>query len=75
MNIKTDFFDEQRFAPDADQWPLVGYLMKPFGYSNFPKEIMPAPKEWVEKEANMVFYREHEKVSSFLSDENEEEIV
>jgi microsomal epoxide hydrolase len=31
------------------------------GYSNFPKELIPSPKSWVETEANLVWYREHEK--------------
>lgn len=54
------FGNLQRFSPAP--WPGTGYLSKPFGYSNFPKEIIPWPKSWVEKDGNLVFYREHEKV-------------
>src|SRR5271163_1306965 len=57
------FRNVQRFS--GESWPGTGYLSKPFGYSNFPKEIIPSPKSWVEKEGNLVFYREHEKVCSF----------
>jgi hypothetical protein len=53
----------QRFAPN---FKLAPYLKKPMGYSYFPKEITPTPKSWVETEANLVFYREHDKVCLFL---------
>ena len=46
------------------------FLEKPLGYSYFPKEITPTRKSWVETQASMLFYREHEKVGllSLLSD-------
>jgi hypothetical protein len=50
----------QRFLPNYN--PTPPYLKKPLDYSYFPKEITPIPKTWVETEANLVFYREHEKV-------------
>lgn len=50
----------QRFSSEPS--PGASYLSKPMGYSNFPKEIIPAPKAWVEKDGNLVFFRDHEKV-------------
>ncbi|CAI0650536.1 unnamed protein product, partial [Colletotrichum noveboracense] len=36
---------------------------KPFGVSNFPRELVPAPRAWVEKTSpNLIFYKDYEKV-------------
>uniref|UniRef100_L2G923 Epoxide hydrolase, putative n=1 Tax=Colletotrichum fructicola (strain Nara gc5) TaxID=1213859 RepID=L2G923_COLFN len=35
---------------------------KPFGVSNFPRELVPAPRAWVEKTfPNLIFYKDYEK--------------
>ncbi|KAJ7218632.1 Alpha/Beta hydrolase protein [Mycena pura] len=34
------------------------YHEKPIGYTCFPCEIIPVPKSWVEKDGNLVFYRQ-----------------
>ncbi|KAF2793326.1 epoxide hydrolase [Melanomma pulvis-pyrius CBS 109.77] len=36
------------------------YVTKPLGHSYFAKEIVPAPRSWVENTGNLVFYRQHE---------------
>jgi hypothetical protein len=38
------------------------FIKKPLGYSYFPKELVPTPKDWVATTGNLVFHREHEKV-------------
>ena len=40
-------------------------IEKPLGYSFF-KDLMITPKEWAEKENNLVFFRAHDKVSRSL---------
>jgi microsomal epoxide hydrolase len=42
------------------------HITKPFGFSAFPKEIVPSPRSWIETTGNLVFYREHDKVRSGL---------
>lgn len=39
------------------------YISKPLGYSLYPKEMSPIPQSWVATIGNLVFYREHDKVS------------
>ena len=39
------------------------YINKPMGFSWFPKELAPIPQAWVETTGNLVFHREHAKVS------------
>jgi len=39
------------------------YLDKPLGYSLFPKEIVPVPREWAALTGRLVWFRRHEKVS------------
>lgn len=36
------------------------FIEKPFGYSLFPKELLPAPKAWVETTGNLSFFRRHQ---------------
>lgn len=38
------------------------YIHKPFGFSYFPLELLPAPRSWVELTGDLVFWREHTKV-------------
>ncbi|PGG96655.1 microsomal epoxide hydrolase [Blastomyces parvus] len=40
---------------------------KPFGYSNFPKEICPTPVAWARTLGDMVFYKEHDKGGHFAA--------
>lgn len=44
----------------------IWYIHKPFGFSWFPKEIAPVPKEWIATTANLVFFRQHAEVRLFL---------
>jgi hypothetical protein len=38
---------------------------KPYGFSYFPFELAPAPKAWAEAAGNLVFHREHAKVTYY----------
>lgn len=42
---------------------MNSYLKVPYGFSSFPLELYSSPKEWIETTGNLVFYREHDKVS------------
>ncbi|CZT11808.1 related to epoxide hydrolase [Rhynchosporium agropyri] len=55
-----------RFLP-LDQQPAQPKVCVPFGFSNFPKEIIPVPRHWAETEGNLVFYREHKKGGHFAA--------
>jgi len=59
-----------RFEP-VPKWQTE-FFKKPLGFSNFPKEVTPTPKSWVEIEANLVFYREHVKGGHFAALEQPE---
>jgi len=39
------------------------HINKPFGFSYFPKEIAPVPQRWAATTGDLVYYREHDKVS------------
>lgn len=39
---------------------------KPFGFSHFPKEILPVPRAWVERTGRVTFWREHDKGGHFV---------
>ena len=43
-------------------------IRKPFGYSSFPEEIIGTPRAWLEQTSDLVFYREHKKVTPLLND-------
>lgn len=42
---------------------IVNTLKVPYGFSSFPLEIYSSPKEWIKTTGNLVYYREHDKVS------------
>ncbi|KZL73892.1 epoxide hydrolase [Colletotrichum tofieldiae] len=49
---------------------------KPFGVSNFPHELVPAPKAWVEKTfPNLVFYKDYERGGHFPALEEPETML
>ncbi|PMD42060.1 alpha/beta-hydrolase [Hyaloscypha variabilis F] len=58
-----------RFIPGFN---IPRFVEKPLGYSYFPKEITPTPQSWVKTQANVVFYREHEKGGHFAALEQPE---
>ncbi|TLD22291.1 hypothetical protein PspLS_08212 [Pyricularia sp. CBS 133598] len=47
----------------------------PVGVSHFPKEIAGSPRAWVEKENNIVFWREHAKGGHFAAYEQPKEFA
>ncbi|KAH7364659.1 epoxide hydrolase [Rhexocercosporidium sp. MPI-PUGE-AT-0058] len=56
----------RRFLPPPHQ-PSEPKVRVPFGFSNFPKELIPVPRSWAETEGNLVFYREHKKGGHFAA--------
>ncbi|KAI9053690.1 hypothetical protein LZ554_002643 [Drepanopeziza brunnea f. sp. 'monogermtubi'] len=63
-----------RFLP-KDQQPTIAYVSVPFGFSNFPKEILPVPKSWAAAAGNLVFYREHDTGGHFAALEKPEVLL
>ncbi|KAI6715282.1 epoxide hydrolase [Diplocarpon mali] len=63
-----------RFLP-KDEQPVQPYVKVPFGFSNFPKELIPVPKSWAATEGNLVFYREHSKGGHFAALEQPEVLL
>ncbi|CRG84602.1 epoxide hydrolase, putative [Talaromyces islandicus] len=51
------------------------YIHKPFGFSYFPKEVMPSPRSWVEASGNVVYWKTHEKGGHFAALEHPEYIA
>lgn len=51
------------------------YIKVPYGCSAFPKEIAMMPRSWVEKAANLKFFREHERGGHFAMHEKPDELV
>ncbi|KDQ08979.1 hypothetical protein BOTBODRAFT_37508 [Botryobasidium botryosum FD-172 SS1] len=47
--------------------PASAYITKPFGFSWFPKEVIPVPKSWAAAAGNLVFFRQHEKGGHFAA--------
>jgi microsomal epoxide hydrolase len=43
------------------------YMSKPFGYSYFPKELIPIPIEWVRTSGNLVWDRVHDRGGHFAA--------
>jgi microsomal epoxide hydrolase len=51
------------------------HFTKPFGYSYFPKEIAPIPKDWVATTGNMVWFRAHDAGGHFAAMEKPKEFL
>lgn len=43
------------------------YVKVPMGYSYFPEELAPVPKDWAAKSGNLVWYREHTEGGHFAA--------
>lgn len=48
---------------------------KPFGFSSFPEEIQPVPREWVERTGRVSWWREHERGGHFAALEVPEDML
>ncbi|KAG4439655.1 hypothetical protein IFR05_004852 [Cadophora sp. M221] len=57
----------RRFLPTSHQPVEPKVRNVPFGFSNFPKELIPVPRSWAETEGNLIFYREHKKGGHFAA--------
>lgn len=60
--------------PKPPAVPASQYIHKPFGFSYFPMELMPAPKSWIKTTGNLVFWREHKKGGHFAALERPQEM-
>lgn len=60
------------FAPDRQQPPFIN---KPLGFSFFPHELFPGIKGVIEKNGNLVFYKQHEKGGHFAALEQPKELL
>ncbi|KAJ7794168.1 Alpha/Beta hydrolase protein [Mycena olivaceomarginata] len=78
--IATSFYAYRDTTPvEANHIDLSSnpkwYITKPFGFSAFPKEIVPSPRSWIEMTGNLVFYREHDKGGHFAAIEAPETLL
>lgn len=39
--------------------PRLPFIEKPFGYSTFPKDVMPVPVSWAATTAKLIFFKKH----------------
>jgi microsomal epoxide hydrolase len=51
------------------------HIKKPFGYSWYPKELSPTPKDWVATTGNMTWFRAHDEGGHFAAWEKPEIFV
>ena len=51
------------------------HVKKPFGYSLFPKELIPVPRSWAATTGNLSWYRQHESGGHFAALEKPEELL
>ncbi len=42
-------------------------IRSPTGFSWFPKEMLPAPRSWIEKSCNLVYFKRHERGGHFAA--------
>lgn len=55
-------------------YPFQQHVKKPTGFSFFPYELMPGIKEVIEKSANLVYYKQHERGGHFAALERPKEL-
>jgi hypothetical protein len=41
-------------------------IMKPFGFSWFPRELTPQPRSWIENLGDLVYFKHHENVGFYV---------
>lgn len=58
----TSIYPYRQLMNQTDAWREEFKIRKPFGFSWFPKEVTPQPKEWIAGEGDMIFFKTHEKV-------------
>ena len=62
-------------GPTNIQNAYATYLSTPLGVSSFPKELASPPKDWIQRIANVQFYKEHDRGGHFPSVECPETLV
>jgi microsomal epoxide hydrolase len=69
-------FAKRITAPEAEKGSRWGqYIKKPYGFSWFPKELIPTPKAWAKAGGNLVWFRRHDKGGHFAALERPEEVA
>ncbi len=63
-----------RFVPPSEMMQ-GNYVKIPTGVSAFAKELLLVPRGWVEKEFNLVFWKEHEKGGHFAAWERPDQLA
>ncbi|THC96524.1 hypothetical protein EYZ11_004023 [Aspergillus tanneri] len=43
------------------------YIRKPYGFSSFPREIMPPPRSWMRITGDLTFWKDHDKGGHFAA--------
>ena len=61
--VPLQLFTPGIVAPDQS----ASYISKPFGFSWFPKELIPTPRSWAAKTGNLVFFRVNEHGGHFAA--------
>jgi microsomal epoxide hydrolase len=66
----------QSYGPNAKGHEHPDYhIHVPFGYSYFPKELIPIPVEWVKTTGNLVWSRIHDRGGHFAALECPKELL
>lgn len=66
----------QSFLPTSKGHDHPDYHIKvPFGYSYFPRELIPVPIEWAKTSGNLVWSRIHDKGGHFAALERPAELL
>ncbi|KAA8645986.1 epoxide hydrolase family protein [Aspergillus tanneri] len=54
-------------AKDAQAYMRRWYIRKPYGFSSFPREIMPPPRSWMRITGDLTFWKDHDKGGHFAA--------
>ena len=73
MNSATRYYYERRQHDQANSLP--GPLQTPAGFSVFPREIITAPRHWVEAEYNVQQWSVHDRGGHFAAMEEPDLLV
>ena len=70
-NSQSQSYGSNAKGHDHPDW----YIHKPFGYSYFPKELIPIPVCWAKETGNLVWSKVHERGGHFAALEEPEELL
>ncbi|KAA8905673.1 Alpha/Beta hydrolase protein [Sphaerosporella brunnea] len=55
----TTVYPYREFMNMTDEWKELWRIKKPFGFSWFPKEVVPQPRSWIAGEGDLIFFNTH----------------